>query len=50
VYTPMSQLYTGTSRSDPALRDAYERRASTRVASQARAAAIRRKMAELGLG
>lgn len=50
VYTPMVQLYTGTSRSDPALRDAYERRASTRAASQARAAAIRRRMAALGLG
>ena len=48
-YTPMSQLYTGTSPSDPALRDAYERRGSTRVASQARAAAIRRKLAQLGL-
>ena len=49
VYTPMIQLYSGTSQSDPALRDAYERRTSTRVASQARAAAIRRKMAQLGL-
>ncbi len=48
--TPMVQLYTGTSRSDPALRDAYERRASTRAASQARAAAIRAKMRVLGLG
>ena len=48
-YTPMSQLYTGTSPSDPALLDAYERRASTRVAAQARAAAIRRKMRQLGL-
>jgi hypothetical protein len=48
--TLMTQLYTGTSRSDPALRDAYERRASTRAASLARAAAIRRKMVELGLG
>ena len=47
--TPMVQLYTGTSRNDPALRAAYERRASTRVASQARAAAIRRRMTDLGL-
>ena len=37
-------------RGDPALQHAYERRASTRAASLARAAAIRRKMAELGLG
>jgi hypothetical protein len=50
VYTPMIQLYSGTSPGDPALRDAYERRASTRVASEARAAAIRRKMRQLGLG
>jgi hypothetical protein len=48
--TPMVQLYTGVSRSDPSLRDAYERRASTRVASQARAAAIRARMRNLGLG
>jgi hypothetical protein len=49
-WTPMVQLYTGTSRSDPSLRSAYERRASTRMASQARAAAIRARMADLGLG
>jgi hypothetical protein len=49
-WTPMVQLYTGTSRSDPSLLSAYERRASTRIASQARAAAIRARMADLGLG
>jgi len=49
-WTPMVQLYTGTSRSDPALQHAYVRRASTRMASQARAAAIRARMADLGLG
>ena len=49
-YTPMTQLYTGTSPSDPALRDAYVRRASTRTAAQARAAAVRARMADLGLG
>ena len=49
-YTPMTQLYTGTPRSDPSLQHAYERRASTRAASQARAAAIRARMADLGLG
>ena len=50
AWTPMLELYTGTSRNDPALRDAYERRASTRMAAQARAAAIRARMADLGLG
>ena len=35
---------------DPALPDAYERRASTRVAAEARAAAVRARMADLGLG
>jgi hypothetical protein len=49
-HTPMTQLYTGTSPSDPALRDAYVRRASTRTAAQARAAAVRARMADLGLG
>jgi hypothetical protein len=49
-WTPMTQLYTGTSRSDPPLSHAYERRASTRVAAAARAAAIRARMADLGLG
>jgi hypothetical protein len=48
--TPMVQLYTGTSPSDPSLRSAYERRASTRMASGARAGAIRARMADLGLG
>jgi hypothetical protein len=47
--TPMVQLYTGTSPNDPSLRSAYERRASTRMASQAGAAAIRARMADLGL-
>ena len=42
---PWSSSTRGSSRSDPSLRDAYERRASTRVASQARAAAIRARMA-----
>jgi hypothetical protein len=46
----MVQLYTGTSPGDPSLGNAYERRASTRMASQARAAAIRARMADLGLG
>jgi hypothetical protein len=50
VYTLMIQLFTGTSRDDPALLDAYERRASTRAASEARAAAIRAKIQKLGLG
>jgi hypothetical protein len=48
--TPMVQLFSGVPRSSPALRDAYERRASTRTASEARAAAIRRRMTDLGLG
>jgi hypothetical protein len=50
VYTLMIQLFTGTSPDDPALLDAYERRASTRAASEARAAAIRAKIQKLGLG
>jgi hypothetical protein len=49
TYTPMSYLYTGLSVNDQALRDAYERRSSTRVAAQARAEAIRRKMRQLGI-
>jgi hypothetical protein len=49
-YTPMTQLYTGCARDDPVLRDAYVRRASTRVAAEARAAAVRARMADLGLG
>jgi hypothetical protein len=48
-HTPMTQLYTGTSWGDPALQNAYERRASTRLAAEARAAAIRARMADLGL-
>ncbi|MBJ7456755.1 MAG: hypothetical protein JHC74_11910 [Thermoleophilia bacterium] len=48
-HTPMVQLYTGTSRADPALRNAYERRASTRMAARARAAAVRGRMRDLGL-
>jgi hypothetical protein len=46
----MIQLFTGTSPDDPALLDAYQRRASTRAASEARAAAIRAKIQKLGLG
>lgn len=49
-YTPMVQLFAGTPRGDPSLRNAYERRASTRAAAHARAAAIRARMADLGLG
>jgi hypothetical protein len=48
--TRMTQLYTGIPRSHPSLRDAYERRASTRAASQARANSIRARMRKLGLG
>jgi hypothetical protein len=48
--SPMTQLYTGCARNDPALRDAYVRRASTRTAAQARAAAVRARMGDLGLG
>jgi hypothetical protein len=48
-YTPMTQLYTGISRQDKALADAYTRRDSTRIAAQARAAAVRGRMADLGL-
>lgn len=48
--TPMVQLYTGTSPNDPALQNAYTRRASTRAAARARASAIRARMADLGLG
>lgn len=48
--TPMLQLYTGTPPGDPTLRDAYARRASTRAAAQARADAVRARMADLGLG
>ena len=46
----MTELYTGISRRDPPLRDAYVRRASTRTAAQARAAAVRARMADFGLG
>ena len=49
-YTPMTQLYTGCAPDDPALTNAYERRASTRVAAEARAAAVRARMADFGLG
>jgi hypothetical protein len=49
-YSPMTQLYTGCSRNDKPLREAYVRRDSTRVAAQARAVAIRARMADLGLG
>jgi hypothetical protein len=48
-YTPMTQLYAGTSRNDPALVHAHERRASTRLAAEAKAAAVRARMADLGL-
>lgn len=48
-HTPMVQLYTGTSRADPALLNAYERRASTRMAARARAAAVRGRMRDLGI-
>jgi hypothetical protein len=48
-YSPMIQLYTGISREDKPLRDAYTRRDSTRLAAQGRAAAVRGRMADLGL-
>jgi hypothetical protein len=49
-YSPMTQRYTGITPQDKPLRDAYTRRASTRMAAQARAAAVRARMAGLGLG
>ena len=49
-YTPMTQLYTGCSYDDPNLEHARERRTSTRIAAQARAAAVRARMADFGLG
>jgi hypothetical protein len=48
-FTPLTQLYTGISRQDRPLRDAYTRRDSTRMAALARAAAVRGRMADLGL-
>jgi hypothetical protein len=47
--SPMLELYTGAAADDPALRNAYERRASTRAAAQANAAAVRGRLADLGL-
>lgn len=47
--SPMLQLFTGAAENDPALRNAYKRRASARAASQAHAAAIRSRMTALGL-
>lgn len=48
--TPMTQLYTGAAPGDPNLLHAYERRDSTRAAGAARAAAIRARMSDLGVG
>jgi hypothetical protein len=49
-YSPLTKLYTGISPQDKPLADAYTRRDSTRVAAQARAAAVRGRMADFGLG
>jgi hypothetical protein len=48
-HSPMTKLYTGITRRDAPLRDAYVRRDSTRVAAQARAASVRARMADFGL-
>ncbi len=48
-FSPLTKLYTGIPRSDKPLRDAYTRRDSTRAAAQARGAAVRARMADLGL-
>ena len=45
----MTQLYTGITRQEKPLADAYTRRDSTRVAAAARARAVRGRMADLGL-
>jgi hypothetical protein len=47
--TPMLELYSGAARSAPSVRNAYTRRESTRASSRARAATIRRRLADLGL-
>ncbi|MGE0025478.1 MAG: hypothetical protein AB7U07_00025 [Thermoleophilia bacterium] len=48
-FTPMTQLFTGTSDTDPALVNARERLGSTHDAARAKAEAVRGRMRDLGL-